>query len=133
MINTADNKTGWIFRNSRSAVYIIPEAVKEFNKIIRGDNKLEKSYFNLITFWTKSDSHPPTSICKKIKGVKEELHELKKSGTQARLLGYYINSDFFVLKCIQKKATKLKIEDIQTLENRKQNFNAQDIKWEEQK
>ena len=85
MTDTKDNKIGWIFKNSRGAVYITPEAVKEFNRIIRGDNKIKKSYFNLIASWTQSDSHPPKSICKKIKGVKEELHELKKSGTQARL------------------------------------------------
>ena len=82
----------------------------------------------MIASWTRSDSHPPTSVCKKINGVQEELHELKKSGTQARLLGYYKNSDFFVLKCIQKKEIKLKSEDIKTLKNRKKSFNKQKIK-----
>ena len=101
---------------------MIPEAVKEFERNTKGDNNLEKSYFRLIRDWLQSDSYPPKSICKKIKGVREELYELKKSGTQARLLGYYTASDFFILKCIQKKDNKLKPEDIKTLQNRKQSF-----------
>ena len=65
---------------------MIPEAIKEFEKNITGDNNLEKYYFKLINSWLHSDSHPPRN-CKKVKGA--ELYELKKSGTQARFLGYY--------------------------------------------
>lgn len=130
MTDIINTKTGWIFRNSNSAVYIIPEAIKEFNKNIKGDGNLERHYYSLINSWLRSDVHPPRNICKKIKAGKWELYELKKSGTQVRLLGYYDKSDFFVLKCIQKKENRLKIEDIQTLKNRRQNFNTEEINWE---
>ena len=131
MTDIVNTKTGWIFRNSTSAVYIIPEAIKEFNKNIKGDGNLEKHYYSLINSWLQSNLHPPRNICKKIKAVKEELYELKKSGTQVRLLGYYDESDFFVLKCIQKKENRIKGEDIQTLKNRRQKFNKEEINWED--
>ena len=129
-----NTKDGWIFRNGdKSAVYMIPESVKEYEKNITGDGELEKFYSKLIDFWLQSYSHPPSSICKKIKGEKKEgLYELKKSGTQVRLLGYYEGSNFFVLKCIQKKENKLKPEDIQTVKKRKHNFRKEDIHWEVQ-
>ena len=132
MTDNTDTKAGWIFRNRSSAVSMIPDAVKEFEKNIKGNNNLEKYYFSLINSWLQSDSHPPRKICKKIKGVSEELYELKKSGTQARFLGYYEGSDFFVLKCIQKKDDDLKPKDIQTLKSRKQSFSKENINWEEQ-
>ena len=132
MTDNVDTKTGWIFRKESSAVYIIPEAIKEFEKNITGHKNLEKHYFKLINSWLNSDSHPPRD-CQKIKGaMREELYELKKFGTQARLLGYYEGSDFFVLKCIQKKDDKLKPEDIQTSKNRKQSFSKENINWEVQ-
>lgn len=128
MTDNAYTKAGWIFRNRSSAVYMIPEAIKEFERNITGDNNLKKHYFGLINSWLQSDSHPPRN-CKK---VRTELYELKKRGTQARFLGYYEESDFFVLKCIQKKDDKLKPEDIQTSKDRKQSFSKENINWEKQ-
>ena len=109
-------------------ILLYPEAIKEFKKNIKGHGNLKTHYFGLINSWLQSDSHPPNS-CKKVKGA--ELYELKKTGTQARLLGYYEGSDFFVLKCIQKKDDKLKSEDIQTSKNRKRSFDKESITWEE--
>lgn len=133
MTDNADTKEGLKFGDRNSAVYMTPEAIKEFENNIKGNNNLENDYFNLINSWLQSDSHPPRMICKKIKGGKtEELYELKKQGTQARFLGYYEGSDFFILKCIQKKYDKLKPKDIQALTSRKQNFSKENINWKAQ-
>jgi len=129
-----DAKVGWKFENKNSigAVYMIPEAVKEYERNIAGDNHLKKAYHKLIDLWLIADSYPlqHKDVFKKIKATEEELYELKKPKTQARLLGYYKDTDFFVLKCIKKKETQLKQKDIETLNKRKKLFEKNKIKWE---
>lgn len=124
----SDINIGWKFTQNRNSVYVAPEAIKEFEQNIKGDRKIKKHYFSLINLWIESDSHPPQSICKKIK---EDIYRLKKGGTQARFLGYYKNSDFFVLKCIKKKQDRLDERDINTTIKRKGMFNEKNIKWKE--
>ena len=113
-------------------MYIIPAAAKELKGHIKGDASFEQGFINLTATWTHSrDTHSLYTNGDMYKKISDGLYRVKKSGTQARLIGYSEGCNFFVMKCLKKKKDKIDERDIETAQNRKEYFNINEIKWEE--
>ena len=126
-------KRGCKITGPTGTIYMIPSAFKEFIKHIKGDASLEKDFMSLFATWTHAketlSSYKTGKVYKKI----GDLYRVKKSGTQARLLGYREEGNFFVVKCLKKKKDKIDKKDIDTANQRKKDFNIEAVKWEDLK
>ena len=125
-------KRGHKITGPKGTVYVIPPAVKELNKHIKGDTSLEKGFMSLISTWTHTkETHSPPREGDMYKKIDRDLYRVKKSGTQARLLGYLKEDSFFVMKCLKKKTDRISAIDIKTANQRKADFDINKVQWEE--
>ena len=101
-------------------------AYKEYENIIKNDPKLEKKADALFSLWKNSDSDIPKNTNKFNKLKSSEFWKMK-NGT-LRLIGFYNQEKFFVLKCITRKSKSYPNKEIKTCNDRKKH---KERRWKE--